>query len=194
MDEEETQGWDVVETPPVYEVVRPRYVGLTPRGVVVAIAAVSLVASLVAFATGAVAVGILLLVAAGLLAALYLEQARRRRESSLDRVAAAAVDHTKALAGFTGASVRAWTSAGREVAKLRLEAHTRARERSQLQYALGRACYDGDEPQIANLKDQMRLCTDRIDACAAEAQAVLDRTRQSTSRDRASIAPTEIRR
>lgn len=194
MHDEETQGWEVVETPPAYRVARPRYFGLTPRGLVLAIAAVSFVAALVAFATGAAAVGVLLLVAAAFLVALYLEQARRSRESSLDRVAAAAVDHGKALAGFTGSSVRAWTAAGREVAKLRLEAHTRARERSQLQYALGGACFEGDDAQMTNLKDQMRICTERIDACAEEAQRVLERTRRRTARDRASLAGTEVRR
>jgi hypothetical protein len=192
--DEDTQGWRVVETPPSYQVARPRYFGLTPRGLAVAIAAVALGAGVVALAAGNLAVGLLLLVAAALLVALYLEQARRTRESSFDRVAAAAVDHTKALAGFTGASVRAWTQTGREVARLRLEAHTRARERAQLQYALGGACFEGDTAQIENLKDQMRLATERIEACAAEAHAALERTRRRTSQERASLSSTEIRR
>jgi hypothetical protein len=186
--------WEVVETPPSYEVVRPHYFGLTPRGLVVALAALTFVVSLYALATGSVAVGVLLLVAAVLLTALYVEQARRRRESSLDRVAAAAVDHTRALAGFTGGSVRAWTRAGREVTRLRLQAHGLARERSQLQYALGGACFEGDDAQVANLRDQMRLCTERIEACAVDARAVVERAKSRTSSDRASLARTEIRR
>lgn len=191
---DDTDELEVIETPPTYAVARPRYFGLTPRGLVVAVALVALVAAIFAFATGAVAVGVLLLVAAALLTALYLEQAKRRRESSFDRIAAAAVDHTRALAGFTGGSVRTWTGAGREVARLRLEAHTRARERNELQYALGGACAEGDEAQIANLRDQMRLCTERIEECAREAQAVVERAKHNTSRDRSSFARTEIRR
>jgi hypothetical protein len=194
VDREETDAFEVVETPPSYQVTRPRYFGLTPRGLVVAIAAIAFVLAIVGFATGNVAVGVLLLVAAIFLAVLYAEQARRRRESSFDRVTAAAVDHTKALAGFTGASVRAWTRAGREVARLRLEAHNLARERSQLQYALGGACFDGDTAQTENLKDQMRLCTRRIDECAREANAVVQGARRRTSRERLAVASTQIRK
>lgn len=194
MPEKDTDAFEVVETPPTYQVVRPRYFGLTPRGLVVTIAVVAFVLGIVALVLGNVAAGVLLLVAAVFLAVMYVEQARRRRESSFDRVAAAAVDHTRALAGFTGASVRAWTGAGREVAKLRLEASMRARERSQIQYELGRACFEGDEAQIANLRDQMRLCTERIDACAKEAVAVLERARRHSSRERLAIAQTQIRK
>lgn len=194
MAEKDTDAFEVVETPPSYQVARPRYFGLTPRGLVVAVAVAALVLGIVGLASGNVAAGVLLLAAAAFLALLYVEQARRRRESSFDRVTAAAVDHTRALAGFTGASVRAWTSAGREVAKLRLEASMRARERSQIQYELGRACFDGDEAQIANLRDQMRLCTERIDACAKEAQSVLERARQRSSRERLAVAQTQVRK
>jgi hypothetical protein len=194
--EPDTTKWEdvpVAESPTSYEVVRPRYFGLTPRGVVVAIAAVALVAALVALASGQVAVGLLLLVAAGLLAALYLEQARRRRESSLDRVAAAAVDNTRALAGFTGASVRAWTGAGREVARLRLEANRLARERSQLQYALGGAAFDEDAHRIGELRAELKRCVDRIAECASEAHAVIEGARNRTSRERLAVAQTQIR-
>lgn len=194
MSGDDTDAFEVVETPPSYEVARPRYFGLTPRGLVVAIAVVAFALGIAGFATGNIAVGVLLLVAAAFLIVLYVEQARRRRESSFDRIAAAAVDHTKALAGFTGASVLAWTGAGREVAKLRLEASMRARERSELQYALGAACFEGDEAQIENLRGQMRLCTERIDACAAEARAAIARTRRRTARERLAVRQTQIRK
>jgi len=194
MPEEDTDAFEVVETPPSYQVTRPRYFGLTPRGIVVAIAVGALALAIVGFATGNVTVGVLLLVAAVFLTALYVEQARRRRESSFDRVTAAAVDHTKALAGFTGASVRAWTGAGREVAKLRVEASMRARERSQIQYALGAACFENDEAQIENLRDQMRLCTERIDECAAEARTALERRKRRASRERLALRRTQIRK
>jgi hypothetical protein len=89
--------------------------------------------------------------------------------------------------------VRAWTRAGREVAKLRVEARMRARERSQIQYALGGACFEGDEAQVENLRDQMRICTERIDECAAEAKQVLEGARTRTSNERRSFARTQIR-
>ena len=195
-DEADTQPHELpppVATPPTHHVARPRYFGLTPRGVVVALAASALVCAVIALASGALAVGLLLLAAAVLLAALYLEQAKRSRESSLDRVAAAAADHTKALAGFAGASVRAWTAAGRRVARLRLEASTLARQRTQLQYALGGACFDGDARRVADLREQMRACQARIDECAEEARKVVERARERTSRERLAVASTEVR-
>ena len=182
------------ETPPSYERVHRRLFGLAPKGLVATLALLTLAAALAGFAAGAAAVGALLLLASVFLAALYVEQARRRQESSLDRVAAAAADHTRALAGFTGASVRTWTRAGREVAGLRLEAHRLARERSQLQYALGGAAYDEDEPRVAELRAELRRCSERIDACAREANRTVARARRRTADERLAVAATQIRK
>ena len=69
----------------------------------------------------------------------------------------------------------------------------RARERSQLQYALGGACFERDESQVENLRDQMRICTERIDECAAEAKQVLESAKARTSRERRAFARTQVR-
>jgi hypothetical protein len=194
--EDETQQFEVpppVETPPAWERVEARYFGLTPHTLAAFIAAVLFGAGLVLLLTGSIAVGVLLLVAALLLAALYAEQARRRRTSSLDRVAAAAVDHTRALAGFTGASVRAWTHAGREVARLRLDASRCARKKSQLQYALGGAVYDENDAEVQRLRSEMREIDERIQRCVDEANAVVERARTRTSREKLAVSRTEIR-
>ncbi|HZQ83044.1 MAG TPA: hypothetical protein VFB25_13805 [Gaiellaceae bacterium] len=183
-----------IETPAEYERVQPHYFGLSPAGLVIGIAAVAFGAGVAALVTGHLAVGILLLVAALLLAALYVEQARRSRSSSFDRVAAAAVDHTRALAGFTGASVRTWTRAGREVTRLRFEANRLARERSQLQYALGGAAFDGDEARVAELRERLQKCVEQIEECAAQARRAVDSARARTSRERLAVASTEIRK
>ena len=148
---EDTTGVDV-------HVARPRYLGLTPRALVVAIAALALVLGLVGLATGDVAAGVLLLVAAAFLAALYLEQAKRRRESSLDHAAVLAAAHARSLA---------------RIVRLRVEASLRARERAGLLSALGEACYAGDETQIENLREQIRVLDDEGHA-AAETQVMGD--------------------
>src|SRR6059058_2524797 len=194
--EDDTQAFKVpppAESPPAWERVEPRYFGLTPHTLAAFIAAVLFGAGLVLLLTGSVAVGLLLLLAAALLGALYAEQARRRRTSSLDRVAAAAVDHTRALAGFTGASVRAWTHAGREVARLRLDASRCAKKKSQLQYALGGAAYDGNDAEAERLRSEMREIDERIQRCVDEANAVVDRARTRTSREKLAVSRTEIR-
>src|SRR5258707_1450516 len=137
--ENETQAFEVppaTETPATWDETRPRFFGVTQHGLAGVVAAFAFGAGIVLVFSGYVLAGVLLLVAAVLLAAIYGEQARRRRDTAFDRVAAAAVDHTRALAGFTGSSVRAWTGAGREIARLRLEANRLVKQRAQLQYAL----------------------------------------------------------
>jgi hypothetical protein len=182
------------QTPPSYERVQRRVFGLAPRGLVAAAAVLLLAAAIAGFAAAGIAVGILLLLAALLLGALYVEQARRSRASSFDRIAAAATDHTRALAGFTGASVRTWTRAGREVAKLRVEAHRLARDRSQLQYELGGAAFAEDEARVTELRAEMRRRTDRIDACARAAHAAVARAKRRTDAERLAVASTQIRK
>jgi hypothetical protein len=195
-DETKTEAFEAAptaESPAVREAVEPRYFGVSPAGLVAVLAAFALGAGVVLLVSGYVVVGVLLFVAAALLAALFTEQARRRRESAFDRATAAAVDHTRALAGFTGSSLRAWTGTGHELTRLRLEAKRRARERSQLQYALGGATYAGDEPETARLREAMQAVDARIAACVQEANEVVERYRATTARERLAVRPTEIR-
>jgi hypothetical protein len=195
--ETETQAHPVpppAETPASWEEVRPRYFGVTPHGLAAVIGAFAFGAGVVLLVSGELVAGLLLLVAAALLAGIFAEQARRRRDSRFDRVTAAAVDHTRALAGFTGSSVRAWTSAGRELARLRLEANRRAKERTQLQYALGGAVFAGDEAEAERLRAEMKAADARIAACVDEANAVVERMRASRAQERLAVVATEVRR
>ena len=194
--ENETAAFEVppaTETPATWDETRPRYFGVTPHGLAAVIAAFAFGAGVVLLASGYVLAGVLLFVAAALLAAIFGEQARRRRDSAFDRIAAAAVDHTRALAGFTGSSVRAWTGAGRELARLRLEANRRAKERNQLQYALGGAVHAGDEAETARLREQMQAADARIAACVAEANEVVERMRATRAQEKLAVVATEIR-
>ena len=196
MPDDDTQAFKVpppAETPPSWERVEPRYFGLTPHMLAAFLAAVLFGAGLVLLIDGSLAVGLLLLVAAALLAALFAEQARRRRSSSLDRIAAAAVDQTRALAGFAGASVRAWTHTGREVARLRLEASRCARKRSQLQYAFGGAVFNGAEAEADRLRREMKAIDDRIANCIREAHDVIEQMRATRARERLAVSATEVR-
>lgn len=194
--ENETEAFEVpppAETPATWDEVRPRYFGVTSHGLAAVVGAFAFGAGVVLLVSGAAVVGLLLLLAAALLAAIFAEQARRRRDSALDRVAAAALDHTRALAGFTGSSVRAWTGAGRELARLRLEANRRAKERTQLQYALGAAAYAADDAETERLRGELRAADERIAACVAEANAVVERMRAARARERLAVAGTEVR-
>jgi hypothetical protein len=197
-DEPKTEAFEVPpaeESPATWETAKPRYFGVTPRGIAAVLAAFAFGAGVVLVVAGELVVGILLLAAALLLAALWLEQARRQRESSaFDRVAAAAVDHTRAVAGLTGASVRAWTTAGREITRLRLEATRLARQRAQLQYALGGAAYANDEAAVARLRGELEAVDARLQACVAKANDAVEQMRATRARERLAVAPTEVSR
>ena len=194
--ENETQAFEVpapTESPATWEETKPRYFGVTPHGLAAVVAAFAFGAGAVLLFSGYILAGVLLLVAALLLAAIYAEQARRKRDGAFDRIAAAAVDHTRALAGFTGSSVRAWTSAGREIARLRLEVNRLAKERGQLQYALGGAVYANDDAEAGRLRADLQAADDRIAACVAEANEVVERMRATRAREKLAVAATEVR-
>jgi hypothetical protein len=181
-------------SPPVYLVAERRIFGVPPTSLVPVLAGVSLVAALALLAAGAVAVGLVLLVAALLLVALFLEQARRRRSSRVDRAAAEVADNVRGLARFAGASVRAWTGSAREAGSLRLEARRLVRERTQLQLELGAAAYAGDEFETERLRGRLHALDARIDRSRRGARAALERARRRTSRERLAVSSTEIRR
>jgi hypothetical protein len=181
-------------TPPVYERVEPRYFGVTPHVLCGALGGVALLVGVALLASGNLAIGLLLLVAGLFLAALFAEQARRRRASSLDRAAAGAVDRSLALAGFTRATVGAWTSAGRRVAQLRLEARKLARERSHVQYELGGAVHAGDQPRADALRARMSELDAEIERKGREATAAIASAHRRTRTEREAVATTRVRR
>jgi hypothetical protein len=194
--ENETQSFEAppaVETPATWAEAKPRYFGATPHGLAAVLAAFAFGAGIVLLVSGDVLAGVLLVVGAVLLAAFYAERARHRRDTAFDRIAAATADRTRALAGFTGSSVRAWTRAGRELTRLRLEANRRAKERTQLQYALGGAVHAGDDAETERLRAELQSADERIAACVAEANEVVERMRATRAQDRLAVVATEVR-
>jgi len=184
----------VIESPPTYERVQPRYFGLTPHVLVAVLAGISLLAAVVLLATGSVAVGLLLFVTSLLLGALFAEQARRRRASSLDRAAAVTIDRTLAIAGFTRATVGAWTRAGRRATKLRVEAMKLARERSSVQYELGGAVHEENEARMAELRRRMKELDAELERRAREAREAVEQARVATRQEHLAVSGTQIRR
>jgi hypothetical protein len=194
---DETGEFEVPEmppTPPAYERVEPHYFGVTPHVLVGVLGAIQLLAGVVLLISGSLAVGLLLLAGGFFLAALFAEQARRRRDSSLDRAAAGAIDRSLALAGFTRATVGAWTSASRRVAQLRLEARKLARERSHLQYDLGGAVHADEHARVEELRARMRELDAAIERKGREATAAIASAHRRTRTEREAVATTQVRR
>jgi hypothetical protein len=156
--------------------------------------AASLLAGVALLASGGLVVGLLLLVAGVLLTALFVEQARRRRASSLDRAAAAAIDRSLALAGFTRATLVAWTSAGRRAAQLRLEARKLARDRSRVQYELGGAVHADDAEQVEHLRARMHELDRELERKGREARAAIAAAKRRTRIEQQAVASTQVRR
>lgn len=153
-----------------------------------------MLAGVALLASGSLVVGLLLLAAGALFVALFVEQARRRRGSSLDRAAAGAIDRSLALAGFTRATVSAWTSAGRRAARLRLEARKLARDRSRVQYELGGAVYADDAEQVEQLRARMHELDRALERKGREARAAIASAQRRTRFEQQAVASTQVRR
>jgi hypothetical protein len=68
------------------------------------------------------------------------------------------------------------------------------KERNQLQYALGGAVHAGDDAETGRLKAELQAADDRIAACIAEANDVVERMRAVRAREKLAVVSTEIRR
>ncbi|HEX5450159.1 MAG TPA: hypothetical protein VFW85_08900 [Gaiellaceae bacterium] len=182
------------ETPPEYDRAEPHYFGMTPPAVVAALGGVAGLAGIVLLATGSLAVGILLLVAGLLLTFVFLEQARHRPSTQLDHVAIAAIDNSRAYAGFTGVTVFAWTRAGREVARRRMEARLIARRRAKVQYELGGAVHEADDTRVETLNAQMATLDGELERCLRDTRVAVAKARLRMRQERDAIAATQVRR
>jgi hypothetical protein len=198
MAEPETEAFEVPATdsapvPVSYEHVERRTFGLAPHTLVAALALASLAVSVLLVATGHPIAGLLVLAVALLLGALYVAEAHGRRRTAVDRATAAAVDNSRAFAGFAHASVRAWSSAGRRVTQLRLEKRALSRERSRLLPALGAAAYDRDDARVDELRVRLHALGARREASDAEIRDVLEAARSRTAEERLAVGATEVR-
>lgn len=182
------------ETPPEYERAEPQYFGMTPPALVAALGVVAGLAGIVLLATGSLAVGILLLVAGLLLTFVFLEQARHRPSTQLDHVAIAAIDSSRAYAGLTGVTVFAWTKAGREVARRRMEARLIARRRAKVQYELGGAVHEADDTRVETLNAQMTTLDGELERCLRDTRVAVAKARLRMRQERDAIAATQVRR
>jgi hypothetical protein len=198
MSEPDTKAFDVPPTEPApapvsYDRVERRIFGLAPRALVGSVALILFSVAAGMIATGQLVAGVLLLVVSLVLAGLYVEQARANRGTAADRMIASVVDNSSALAGLASGSVRAWTSAGRRAAELRLEARRLLRQRSELVSELGEAAYEGGSEATEQLRGQLHALDARREACDAELRDVIEEARSRTRAERLAVGPTEIR-
>jgi hypothetical protein len=155
--------------------------GRAPTNAVGLLALLAFAAAVVFFVTGALVAGIVLFTGAVLLGALFAEQ------SSM-------VGRSRALAGFAGASARAWGGASRDVTRLRISAQRLTAERNRLQHELGAAAYAEDQAAMDSLRVRMHEVDEQIHKCGLEAEAAVEAARRRTKRERLAVAPTQVRK
>jgi zinc-ribbon domain len=169
----------------------PRLFGVLLPTPTFVLACVVLIGSIVAFATGSVVLGVMLLAFAAALFVLFYGAAERNTE---DRVARAAVDGVERVSGwwrFGRESATAWSGAGRRVVQIKRELRPLRAERREVQLALGAAAYAHDETGVASLRARIAEIDDRIAALEKESAEVVVRAKTRVDDERLTVTPTQ---
>ena len=182
------------ETSPAPATVRratPRWFGVAPATLLLAIAVVLLGAATALLVSGALVAGLLILGVALLLFAAFLEVARRKPDAPVAQKAAGAADSFKARAGYTAQALRTRSTARRAIKSRRAQALQLQGERDRLVRALGEATYRGED--ASELREQVAAVEARQAALQAEAEEIARRADEEVERASRAVQPTEVR-
>jgi zinc-ribbon domain len=169
----------------------PRWFGVAPATLVLAIAVVALGAGTAFLVTGALVAGLLTLGVALLLLAAFLEVARRKPDAPVAQKAAGAADSFKARAGYTAQALRTRSTARRAIKSRRARALQLQGERDRLMRSLGEAAYHGEDESA--VRDQIAGVEARQAALQTEAQEIARRADEEVERASRAVQPTEVR-
>jgi len=169
----------------------PRLFGVVPPMFAFGLACLLTVLAIVTFAVGSWVVGLALVIVAGALFALFVGAARHAPSSPIARATLTAGDRIASWVGFATGSANAWSTAGREVLRLRGELRALRPEREALQYALGDAAYHERDSEVALLRARLRDLDRAIDERMAASAAALEQARRRSRKERLAIRPTE---
>lgn len=177
--------------PAVVQQAAPRWFGLAPPTVLLALAVVLLVAAIVLLATANWVVGLLLLGLALLFTAGFLEAGRRKPDAPIVKASVDAVDSAWARAGVTARSYATRSTARREISRRRAEAMRLASERDGLFRRLGQTVYSGGDgsAERAAIED----LDARIASLEQEANEIASHATERVDAARLEVQPTEVR-
>lgn len=181
------------ETGPVpvtIERASPRWFGLTPPTLVLALAGAVLVVAVVLLASGRWIAGLLLLGLALLLAAAFLEVGRRKPDAAVVKASVDAVDSVRAKAGFAARAVLTNSAARQEIGRRRAELARLQEEREGLFRALGQAVYGGED--AAELRARISELDQRAALLRAEAAQIAEAARARVQQAHLEVQPTEV--
>ena len=171
--------------------VTPRWFGVAPASLLLAIAVVALGAGTSLLVTGALVAGLLVFGIALLLLAAFLEVARRKPDAPVAKRAVGAADSFRARAGFTAQALRTRSGARRAIKSRREQALQLQGERDRLVRALGEASLRGEDD--AAVREQLAAVEARQAALQAEAAEIARQADQEVERASRAVQPTEVR-
>jgi len=169
----------------------PRLFGVVPPLFALGLGCLLTVLAIVAFAIGSWVLGLALVIVAAVLFVLFVGAARHAPTSPVAQVTLTAGERISSWFGFFTGSANAWSTAGRELLRLRGELRTLRPEREQVQYALGDAAYRERESEVASLRARLRDLDREIAERETAGEAALVRARRRSRRERLAVRPTE---
>ena len=181
------------ETDPVpvaYGSAQPRWFGVAPPSVLLALTLVGFVLALVLFGTGRWPLGLIAGGVALLLGTLFLEVAKRKPDAALTRRSREALVDARARAGSVIEALAIRSRAGREAALLRLELRRLYAARRDLLTAFGDAVYRGAHAD--GLRARLEELDDRARGLDAELHRLALETRDGIENARIAVQPTQM--
>lgn len=168
-----------------------RFFGVGPPLFVLGAAVVVALAGAVLLAGGRLLLGLLALAAALCLLPAYLAGARRWPDTPLARTSLAGAARARDEARAAVQSVAAWSTATRELARLRRERFRLRRERAARIRELGVSVYS-DDGRADELKAAARELDELLAANERERMRVIGGARRQVRKERAAVASTEV--
>lgn len=169
----------------------PRLFGVVPPLFSLGLACLLTVLAIVAFAIGNWVVGLALVIVAAVLFVLFVGAARHAPTSPVAQATLTAGDRITSWIGFFTGSANAWSTAGRELLRLRGELRALRTEREEVQYALGGAAYRERDSEVASLRARLRDLDREIAERETAGEAALAQARRRSRRERLAVRPTE---
>ena len=168
-----------------------KWFGLEPPVLVLGVMAVLVVLGIFLLTGDNFALGVIALVLAACLLPSFFAGARRWPDAPLARVGLSTAERVRDEADVAVASISTWSSAGRELGRLRKEQFTLRRERDATIRELGFSVYSEDG-RADELKAAAKELDERIEANEREQAKTMAGARRRVRKQRAAVVSTEI--
>ncbi|MDX6440054.1 MAG: zinc-ribbon domain [Gaiellaceae bacterium] len=170
---------------------RPRYFWLASPVFVFGVLLVLVVLGIVLLVLGALVAGVISIVLGACLLPTFLAGARRWPDTRLARAGVSTADRVRDEADVAAESISTWSTAGRDVVRLRKEQFQLRRERDAKIRELGVSVYEEDG-RAEELKAAAKDLDERHSRNERELQRTIGSARRRTRKRRAAVVSTEI--